>query len=149
MSRIVGIDYGTKRVGLAVSDDRKILALPFKCIEAGKNLNITASNILEALKAYPSIERFVLGHPLRLNGQESPMGACTQKLLLLLQEMQQAPVILWDERLSSAQAERLLGHMKRKKRTQHVDTLAASIILQSYLDSPWKGEVANNLNFGY
>lgn len=135
MSRIVGIDYGKKRVGLAVSDDTKVLASPFQCIDAGKSIAATAANIMHALSVYPSLELFVLGYPLLLNGKEGEMGACVRKLSELLQGLQSTPVILWDERLSSAQAERLLAHMTRKKRTQHVDTLAASIILQSYLDS--------------
>ncbi len=135
MTRILGIDYGKKRIGLALSDERGVFASPLKCVLAGTNPHKSALHILSAVDPHLPLKAIILGLPLLLNGKEGEMAHHARLLSLALQESQTAPVLLWDERLTSAQAEKLLSHMNRKKRAEHIDTMAASIILQSYLDS--------------
>lgn len=139
MGRIVSVDYGRARIGLAITDESKKIALPFKTISSGKNLVQSAKNVLDALKDYfPSIEKFVIGLPLMLSGKKGEMALEVEKFKEELEKLTKIPITLWDERLTSAQAEVSLKEMdlNRKKRAQKSDPVAAYIILQNYLDSP-------------
>lgn len=137
MGRIAAIDYGTVRVGLAISDERQIIAQPIGFSQGMSTLPLTAQKIKEHLAPYlSSLEAIVIGLPLMLNGKESPTSLQVRQLAKILEELFALPVILWDERLTSAQVERTLkeANMRRKQRTKHTDTLAAVAILQSYLN---------------
>lgn len=132
--RIVSIDYGLKRLGLAISDETKTIASSLGTLLAGKNSAETISFILKKLEPY-TIEKIIIGNPIHMNGKVGFLADEVAHFLTLLQQAVSCPVILWDERLSTVQAERALmqGGMNRKKRSQLVDSVAAIIILQSFL----------------
>jgi len=140
--RIVSIDYGNARIGLAVSDPGQILATPLRAMATRKTLRDTAAAILVEFSSYEPIEKFVIGLPLLMNGKESPGSKVVRELAAILEELSQRPVVLWDERLTTAQVERTLkeAEMRRKKRVQYLDAMAAGVILQSYLDLPKQPE---------
>lgn len=137
MGRIAGIDYGEARIGLAMSDPGKFLASPLKAIKAARQLKDTAAAILIEFSAYEPIEKIVLGLPLMMSGKESPGSIKVRELAKILEELSGKMVVLWDERLTTAQVERTLkeAEMSRKKRARYIDAMAAGAILQSFLDS--------------
>lgn len=134
MNRTIGIDYGSARVGVAVSDPLGIFASPLETVPSAK--------IIEYLQNYATvetIERFVVGYPLNLNG--APAQAATD-VDVFLKKLQKAfpdtPLALEDERFTSVLAHRAMidGGMKKSDRRDKnsVDKISAAIILQSYLD---------------
>ncbi len=133
MGRVLGVDFGMKRIGLARSDPMKIIASPLKTILAGKTLEITADLIVKECEA---VETIVLGLPLLLSGKDSETTTTVRKFASILEKKSELPLILWDERLTSKQVEKLLieGNVRRKQRAQYVDTMSATLILQNYLD---------------
>ncbi|MCH9630780.1 MAG: putative pre-16S rRNA nuclease [Chlamydiia bacterium] len=136
MGKVIGIDYGMARVGLAVSDDSSIMAFPLKCIGALKDHKKTAEAIIKETEA-SNVDSFVIGLPLLMSGKDSDMTREVRTFTKTLEEVSGKKVALWDERLTSKEIEKLLieGDMKRKKRSKFIDTLSATLILQSYLDS--------------
>jgi putative Holliday junction resolvase len=138
MGRIVAVDYGRKRIGIAMTDDKKLLALPYKKIFSGKSIKDSAKNILEALREkFSEIEEMVIGLPLLLSGAKGEMVEEVEKLKKELLKEVNFKIVLWDERLTSSQAHVIFKDVgiSRKKRTEKVDLASATIILQSYLDS--------------
>jgi len=133
MGRVLGIDFGMKRIGLARSDPMKMIASPLKTIFAGKTLEATADLILKELE---DVETIVLGLPLLLSGKDSETTTTVRKFSEILEKKSGLPLILWDERLTSKQVEKLMieGQVSRKNRSSHVDTMSATLILQNYLD---------------
>ncbi len=136
MARVAAIDYGKVRIGLAISDERAILAQPLPCLKAAKSLEETAKIIADALTKHTPLGAIVIGLPLHMSGHESPLSEEVRKLALLLDELCHVPVSLWDERLTTAQVERGLksAGMRRKQRSTMIDSLSAALILQSFLD---------------
>lgn len=132
--RIVGIDYGLKRIGVAISDENKILASSLGIVEAHHQSKETIKRLLTLLKPY-TIAKIVVGYPLHLSGKTSFLADEVKHFIALLQTEIAVPIILWDERLSTVQAERSLmeGGMRRKKRAKIIDAVTAVILLQSYL----------------
>ena len=133
--RILAIDHGTKRMGIAVSDETAMIALPLEFIAA---LPFTA--FLERLKEIireKQVEMIVVGMPRNMNGSYGPAAAKVQEFVLVLKETIAIPMKTWDERLTSAQANRFLieADVRRSKRKNLVDKTAAAVLLQSYLDS--------------
>lgn len=134
MIRIVGIDYGSARTGLAVSDPLGIFASPLETIPGTK--------IIEYLQNFAksqTIAKFVVGYPLNLNGAPSEAAKGVDKLITELQKaFPDIPIALEDERFTSVLAHRAMidGGMKKSRRMDksEVDKISASIILQSYLD---------------
>ena len=134
MDRIIGIDYGRARVGVAVSDPLGIFASPLETVPSAK--------IIEYLQKYASAEtviKFVVGYPLNLNGAPAQAAADVDAFLKQLQKaFPETPVALEDERFTSVLAHRAMidGGMKRSDRRDKnsVDKISAAIILQSYLD---------------
>lgn len=134
MNRIIGIDYGRKRIGVAVSDPLRIFASPLDTVPSAK--------IIEYLQNYSqneSIELFVVGYPLNMNGRPSEAARDIDAFLpLLKKKFPSVPVVLEDERFTSVLAHRAMidGGMKKSDRMDKssVDKLSAAIILQSYLD---------------
>lgn len=135
MKRIAAIDFGTVRIGIAVSDERQILASPLSTIVAKPTLKETAALVAHTLSAY-SLDKVVIGLPLFLDGKESPMSQKAREFGTHLESLLAIPIIYWDERLSSSQVDRTLkeGGLNRKKRAALSDKLAAAAILQNYLD---------------
>lgn len=132
MGRIVAIDYGKKRIGLATSDPMGIIASPLGTIEAATKPEVTIERILAAI---PECEKIVIGLPLLLSGQDSDTTREVRAFAKLFAEKTSIPIELFDERLTSTEVERRMqeGGLSRKKRAQHTDTLSAVLILQSYL----------------
>ena len=136
MPRMAAIDYGKAKIGLAISDERGILAQPLPYLKAGKTLEDTARLIAAELIKYFPLGTLVIGLPLHMSGHESPLSEEVRKLAPLLEELCKAPIQLWDERLTTAQVERQLKDvgMRRKQRSSLVDSLSAVLILQNFLD---------------
>jgi putative pre-16S rRNA nuclease len=138
--RIIGIDYGLVRIGVAISDERKIIASPLMTHRAAKDLKQTAHELIEALNLHSQthkyeIEEIVIGLPLLMSGKE---GAQADQVLSFIEHLKKEtsiPIQTWDERLTSLQAEKLMkeGGLSRKSRAKVVDRVAAVIILQNYL----------------
>lgn len=134
MARIVGIDYGRARVGVAQSDPLRIFASPVETVPTAKIIEY-----LQSFAAREGIERFVVGYPMNLNGKPSEAAADVDAFLKKLgAAFPQAPVSLEDERFTSVLAHRAMidGGMKKsdRRKKESVDKISAAIILQSYLD---------------
>lgn len=141
-TRVIGIDYGLVRIGIAYSDERKIIASPMMTLAAEKKLERTIANLLKALEAHQiehnyTIEEIVVGLPLMMSGKHGLIADEVNHFIEHLKKLSNLPVVSWDERLTSVQAERTLmeASLSRKKRSKIVDRVSAVIILQSYLDS--------------
>jgi putative holliday junction resolvase len=137
MPRIAAVDYGLKRIGLAISDESGRIALPLKMVPAGQSLKESANNVLLALVPYKKeIAAIVVGLPLLFSGKRGDMADVVERFANALRQASPLPVETMDERLSSAQAERDLKEMaySRKERTQMIDSAAAALVLQTYLD---------------
>jgi putative Holliday junction resolvase len=139
--RIAALDYGLARIGIAISDESRIIAMPLITITTEKKLENTAAKVIRELaaheKAYSyTLEEILVGMPLLLNGKKGLLADEVNSFLEALSKATTVPISVWDERLTSVQAERSLreGTMTRKQRSKHVDTVAAVILLQSYLD---------------
>lgn len=133
MKRIAAIDFGLKRIGIALSDINQILASPFAVVEGGEK---GVEHVLKALQdKLVEIETILVGLPLLLNGKKGDMAILTEKFADSLAKSISIPVILIDERLSSKGADRNLRELSltRKKRAQKIDAAAAALLLQSYL----------------
>lgn len=140
-SRIAALDYGLKRIGIAISDETKIIAMPYLTLTAEKKLDDTAAKIVQELAAHQKNYQYVLteivvGMPLLLSGKTGFLADEVKSFIESLSKVTSIPIVTWDERLTSVQADRSLreGTMTRKQRSKHVDVVAAVILLQSYLD---------------
>jgi len=133
--RILAIDYGSRRMGLAVSDPLGITAQGLETLER-KNKRADFGRLERTIREY-QVREIVLGNPLRMSGQEGTQSQKVAEFAEALREHFQLPVHLWDERLTSAEANRLLreAEVSTKKRAQAVDRMAAVLILQSFLQS--------------
>ena len=132
MGRIAAIDYGLKRIGIALSDPSRKIALPLATVEGGKK---AIQNIAKALPL-KDVALILIGLPLLMSGQKGEMAEAVQKFARLLEDALGIPVHLFDERLSSKGAEASLKELSlnRKQRTEKLDMVAATLLLQSYLD---------------
>jgi len=138
--RIGGIDYGTVRIGLAVSDPARTLASPME-IYARRSAALDAKYFQQLAKE-ERIVLWVIGLPVHLDGRESPKSQETRRFGRWLGEVTALPVEFFDERFSSVQAEEILqaAELTRKRRKQRLDMLAAQIMLAAYLESGSKGQ---------
>lgn len=141
-SRIVGIDYGMARIGLSLSDPTKLIATPLSTFINEKKMDKTAENLLlflndHAAKNNYSIDELVVGLPLLLSGKHGLLADEVHHFIEALKKITDIPITLWDERLTTVQAERSLkeSSLTRKQRAKVVDSVAAIILLQNYLDS--------------
>ncbi len=136
--RIMGLDYGSKTVGVAISDSLGITAQGIETIERKEEnkLRQTLARIEALVKEY-EVEKIVLGFPKNMN---NTIGERAEKSLELKEKLERrigVPVIMWDERLTTVEAERTLieSKVRRENRKKYVDKIAAVFILQGYLDS--------------
>jgi putative Holliday junction resolvase len=130
--RIVGLDVGEKRIGVAAADDRTMVAVPVTTIEAGGDPVAAIARLIEEQNA----DEVVVGLPLSMSGAMGPQAALTMEIVDALRERTGIPVHTWDERLTTAQAIRSSG--KRGGRAAEKgrrDAIAAAIMLQAFLDS--------------
>lgn len=141
--RIMGLDYGSKTVGVAMSDELLITAQVLETItrKEENKLRRTLARIEELAKEY-QVERIILGYPKNMNNTLGERIEKTMEFKEALERRTELPVILWDERLTTVEAERSLmeSNVRRENRKQYVDRIAAAFILQGYLDRIKKGE---------
>ena len=131
--RLLGIDFGLRRVGLAVCDPDRVIASPL-----GTEANDARTDaVFAALVARSKLAGIVVGLPLHASGEESPMSREARAFAKRLADLTKLPVVMWDERCTSHAAEgALLGAgLTRKKRKEKVDRVAAQMILQGYIDA--------------
>jgi putative holliday junction resolvase len=135
MSRILALDHGTKRIGVAISDELKMIAQPLEYIPAEPPERVFTR--LQAVLAEKPAELILVGMPRNMDGSYGPAAQSVRAFVEALKQAVAVPVRTWDERLTSAQANRVLleGNVRRDQRKQKVDSMAAAILLQSYLDS--------------
>jgi putative holliday junction resolvase len=133
--RLLGIDLGTKTIGLATSDLTLRIATPRHTIARSK-FQADAKAMLDFATA-ENIGLLVMGLPLNMDGTEGPRCQSTRAFVRNLQKLTTLPVIYWDERLSTAAVNRVMleADVRRSKRAENVDKLAAAYILQSFLDA--------------
>ena len=134
--RVIGLDYGTKTVGVAVSDELMLTAQPYETIERkspGK-LRQTLAEIERVITEY-NCGRIVLGYPKNMNGTVGERAELCQKFGDGLKELTGLPVVMWDERCTTVSAHSYLNatNTRGKKRKAVVDAVAATIILESYM----------------
>ena len=136
--RIMGLDYGTKTVGVAISDALKITALGIETIERKEEnkLRRTCARIEELIKEY-DVEKIVLGFPKHMNNDIGERAEKALEFGEMLKRRTGLEVVMWDERLTTVAAERTLieSKVRRENRKQYIDKIAAVFILQGYLDS--------------
>lgn len=131
---ILGLDLGKKRVGVAVSDINQKVASPYLVIENKKFTEIT--NIIENIILEKNICAIIIGDPINMDGSIGPKSQSSKAFMSNLSKKINIPILLWDERLSTVYAEKSLLELdlSRKKRTKIIDKIAASLILQGFLD---------------
>lgn len=141
--RILGLDYGTKTVGVSISDELLLTAQSLETItrKSEKKLRQTLARIEEIIEEY-GVTSIVLGLPKNMNETEGERVEATREFADMVEHRTGLKVVLWDERLTTIQAERVLieSGVRRENRKAVIDQLAAGFILQSYLDSLKKEE---------
>ena len=133
--KIMGLDYGEARIGVAISDELCMLASPLDTI-CEKNRELQLEKTAEVARLN-KVQKLVVGYPKHMDGTIGHRAQYTEKFAADLSKMLGIPYEMWDERLSSTEAHRILeaGGVSGKKRKTKVDKIAAVIILQGYLDS--------------
>lgn len=133
--RILALDPGSKRIGIALSDELKMIAQPLEFALAEPFLDFLAR--LKEIIREKEVELILVGMPRNMDGSYGPAALKVQEFVAVLKEKVAVPIQTWDERLTSAQAQRFLieGGVRRAKRKEKMDKTAAAILLQSYLDS--------------
>jgi putative Holliday junction resolvase len=132
--RILALDHGSKRIGVAVSDATKTIAQPLEFISAEP-----FADFLERLKQLiheKEIDLILIGLPRNMDGSYGPAAQKVETFVAVLKTAITVPIKMWDERLTSSQANKILiqDNVRRAKRKEKVDKIAAAILLQSYLD---------------
>ena len=133
--RIMAIDYGDARSGVAVSDETSTLTGDAFVIQS-RDENITAQSIIDEVKAR-GVSRIIVGYPKNMDGTIGPRAVKSEQLVEVLRTMTDIEIILWDERLTTKSAHQILSETGRsgKKRKNTIDAVAAALILESYLRS--------------
>lgn len=138
--RVLGIDYGEKRIGLAVSDELGLIAHGLPIL-----VWTTLPGVLDAIAraaAERGVTEVVIGLPRNMDGTLGPKAEHVERFARQLRERLHLPVLTWDERLTTVQARRLVPDeaLSRRKRRDHINVVAAQLILQSYIDNKRRGE---------
>ena len=141
-TRIMALDPGTKRIGVALSDELGWTAQPLETFER-RTLAQDVAHIQRLVREH-EVREIVMGLPIRLNGSLGPEAESVQQFIQQLEQSLTVPVVAWDERLTTKSAEELLiqANVSRRKRKGIVDRIAAAILLQSYLHSLSTGEAS-------
>ncbi len=135
MPRTLGVDYGERRVGLAISDELGMMAMPLDILQV-QSVRQVVRDVL-GLCHEKQAALIVVGLPLNMDGSRGPAVDSVDRFVLALRRQSDLPLEVWDERMSSRQVERMLidSDVSRARRKGLVDKLAAQVILQSYLDA--------------
>jgi len=133
--RYLAIDHGTRRMGIAISDELKMIAQPMEYIPSEPWEGFLAR--LQQILAEKEVELIVVGMPRNMDGTYGPAAQRVNEFVAALAQAVRVPIKTLDERLTSSQAHRVLlqGNVRRADRKEHVDKMAAAILLQSYLDA--------------
>lgn len=135
--RIMGLDFGSRTVGVAVSDSLLVTAQGLEIIRRKEEnkLRQTLARIEELIVEY-EVEEIILGLPKNMNATEGPRVELTREFAEKLERRTGLPVIMWDERLTTVAAQKVMmeAEVRREKRKDYVDKIAAVLILQGYLD---------------
>ena len=139
--RVLGLDYGTVTVGVAISDSMGITAQELETItrKQPSKLRQTLARIAEIVQEY-GVDTIVLGQPYNMNYTEGFRVEETEEFRTLLERRVDVPIVMWDERLTTVESERILKEcgVRRENRKAVIDQIAAAIILQNYLDAQVK-----------
>ena len=147
--RILGVDVGERRVGIAISDPTGTVVRPLPTLMRGSREEDMAA--FTTLVNEYDVELIVVGQPLSLDGTEGPQARRVARYALVLTEHLAVPVVSWDERFTTVEAKEILFENRSKKKRRHarakgqVDAIAAAVILQSYLDSRYLDSQNNGL----
>ncbi|MFC6039798.1 Holliday junction resolvase RuvX [Paenisporosarcina macmurdoensis] len=135
--RVMGLDVGSKTVGVAISDAFGWTAQGIETIKIDEANEIFGIERIAELMKLHEVSSFVVGYPKNMNNSIGPRAEASERFAELLRQTFEKPVFLWDERLTTSAAEKMLisADVSRKKRKQVIDKMAAMMILQGYLDS--------------
>ena len=135
MSKVLGVDFGERRTGVAISDESRTIAFPRETLECPRVEQAAAA--VARIAAAERVAEIVVGYPLNMNSSKGPRTVRTDEFLAELAKRTEIPLKKWDERLSTKIAEAVLieAGTRREHRRGVVDKLAAQIILQGYLDA--------------
>jgi len=138
--RILGLDVGSKTIGVAVSDELNLIAQGVTTLKR-KGLRLDIKDLLRMIEEF-KVEKVVVGLPKNMNGSLGPSAKMVLSLVAELKKFVDLPIITWDERLSTVAAQKALleADVSRKKRKLVIDKVAALLILQGYLDSQTRME---------
>jgi putative Holliday junction resolvase len=133
--RILALDHGTVRIGVALSDEMQVFAQPLELIPATPFIEFIAR--VKTLVKEKEVELILVGMPRNMDGSYGPAAQRVREFVIALKEAVPMPIRTWDERLTSVTANRLLseGNVRGEDRKAKVDKVAAAVLLQSYLDS--------------
>lgn len=133
--RVLALDVGEKRIGVAISDLSQSLARSLKVVQRGSRQEDFAT-VARLVEEY-EVEKVVVGYPRSLDGMAGAQAERVERYAVGLTESLTVPVLLWDERFSTVSAERLMREagLRSKKKRERIDAVAAAVILQDYLDS--------------
>lgn len=138
MSRVLGLDYGERRIGLAVSDPTGTIAQALTTVRRRRGKRPPYAAIIEIMRQW-EVDRIVVGLPIEASGEEGEAARQVRDFAEGLHRRTDTPLEFWDERFSSARARRYLSKSELSARARRekgrVDTVAAALILQSYLDA--------------
>lgn len=134
-TRILALDPGTKRIGVALSDELGWTAQPLETYER-RSVAADVAHIQQLVDRH-EVKRIVMGFPVRLDGTLGPAALQVQEFIGQLEQTVTVPIVTWDERMTTKAAEEILiqANMSRRKRKGAVDRVAAAILLQSYLEN--------------
>ncbi len=134
-TRIMALDHGTKRIGVAVSDELRWIAQPLETFER-RSLDADIAHIQHLVRTH-EVGTVVMGIPLRLDGEVGPAAQAVNRFVERLTQVLNVPVVTWDERMTTKSAEQFLiaADVSRNKRKGAVDRVAAALLLQSYLEN--------------
>ncbi|HZT21559.1 MAG TPA: Holliday junction resolvase RuvX [Verrucomicrobiae bacterium] len=132
--RILALDHGTRRIGVAVSDESRTIAQPLEYLPAEPFADFLTR--LKKILVEKEVDLILVGLPRNMDGSYGPAAQKAQAFAAALKSAVAIPVTLWDERLTTRMANRMLiqGKMRRSRRKEKVDQVAAALLLQSYLD---------------
>jgi putative Holliday junction resolvase len=132
--RFMGLDFGDKRIGIAVSDDQGQIAMPKDTLQRSGKVKYIER--LAELADQENVGEILVGMPVSMDGSHGPQAQKVMRFVQRLRQRVEIPVVVWDERLTTVAAERILieGNLSRSRRRRVIDKVAAAYLLQSYLD---------------
>ena len=133
-SRLIGLDLGSKRIGVSICDEKRLVATPFKTIDVEKLSNTI--NILKNIISENNIKGIIVGYPINMDGSKGPSSQSVKDKAEKISNEINLPIVLWDERLSTVGAFNLSSQLdvNVSKRTRNIDKNAAAFILQGAID---------------